>query len=150
MTEVAPGFPKLDKVTRPWTCPQLHDECTRKAPCVSCRNRRNRRKGRDKQRVGVKLIEHAFDLSFGDFRGQRAHEELMRGPIRIEAKSGAQTKPAATRYLKSEQQSEAQRPTGDLRPFAEVLMPPGWGNDGIFSCRLSQLRAVFEALASGE
>lgn len=144
--QVPEGFPKLEKQTRPWVCKRGNEDCTRKKPCVSCRNRRNRNQGRDKQRAGVKAIEQAFDVSFGRFQGQRAHEENMRGPIRIEAKSGAQCGPAATRFLKSEAQSEAARPLGDTRPFAEVLMPYGWGSDGIFSCRLSKLREVFEAL----
>jgi hypothetical protein len=95
-------------------------------------------------------LEQQFDIDFGRFQGQRAHEENMRGPIRIEAKSGAQCGPAATRFVKSEQQSEAARPLGDTRPFAEVLMPVGWGNDGIFSCRLSKLRDVVWALTQQE
>ncbi len=148
MTAVPDGFPKLDKATRPWVCRMGIAACTRTKPCHSCRGRRNRDRGRVKQRVGVKLIEQQFDISFGDFRGQRAHEENMRGSIRLEAKSGAQCGPAATRFKKSEEQSEAARPVGDLRPFAEILMPEGWGNDGIFSCRLSQLGRVVEALVN--
>jgi hypothetical protein len=73
------------------------------------------------------------------------HEEVMGGTIRIEVKSGAQCGPAASRYLAAERQSEAQRPIGDHRPFANVLMPKGW-SDGLVQIRLSKVNEFAAAI----
>ena len=111
--------------------------CTSK--CAKCRGRRNRTKGRRKQAAAVRgLGIPRSNLSPG-------HEEFLGGTVRVEVKSGAQVKPAWTRFRKSEQQSEAARAIGDHRPFAEVLMPDG-ESDGLVQTRLSSLHEFAVAI----
>jgi hypothetical protein len=54
----------------------------------------------------------------------------------VEVKAGAQINPIATRYLLAEQQSEAQRPIGDHRPFMLIAMPDGM-SDGLIVMKIS-------------
>lgn len=110
--------------------------------CVSCRNGRNRRTGQAKQRQARKALR----VPASKHAGRLGNEENWLGELRVEVKSGAQCKPAATRFLKDEGQSDASRPVGDVRPFVNVLMPDGM-SDGIFQCRTSQLERVAVALA---
>lgn len=144
MPEVPPGFPKLDKQTRPWACKADVASCTRTTPCPSCRGRRNRRKGSRKQNEARK----ALGIPNARFASQMGHEERWLGNVRAEVKAGMQVKALATRFLACEAQSEAARPIGDTRPFVAVFMPDGWGSDGLFVCRLSRLTDVMEGLAS--
>jgi hypothetical protein len=69
--------------------------------------------------------------------------------VRVEVKAGAQINPVWTRYRLAEEQSEAQRPFGDTRPFIMVAMPDGM-NDGLVVFRLSRLRETAEALLEGD
>lgn len=144
-----PGFPKLDKVTRPWKYRRDDPTCTRKDPCAADRGARNRRSGMRKQREARKALELVTGAEAARFVGQLGNEEAWHGlPLRLEVKSGLAAKVVATKYLLCEEQSEGNHAIGDPRPFASVHMPPGWGTDGIFSCRLSQLASVVEAIAN--
>jgi hypothetical protein len=148
MPNVAPGFPKLDKQTRPWVCRKGDSICTRTHPCRSCLGARNRRSGREKQRQGRKAVEAVTGLPTGRFSSQTGNEETWRQPVLFEAKSGAQVGPIATRFLAAEAQAHAAKATGDARPFAMLAMPKGWGSDGLMLCRLSELSRVVEALVN--
>lgn len=94
----------------------------------TARGKRNRSKGDSKARKARKA------LGIGGVNSR--HEELWGGDIRVEVKAGAQVKPLATRYFLAEQQSEAARPMGDVRPFALIAMPDGM-SDGLVVMRLS-------------
>lgn len=99
--------------------------------------RRNRRSGLAKQRAARK----ALGVPSPAFHGQLANEENWLAYFaRVEVKSGAQVGPIATRYLKAEAQSEANRSLGDPRPFLMVAMPQGWGSEGLVVMRLSAFR----------
>lgn len=147
--EMTPGLWPRPKPTRPWNCRQDDPTCSKKTMCVSCRNRLNRASGRRKQRSAQKALETVTGVRVARFRGQAANEETWGFGIRVEAKSGAQVGPTATRFLAAEAQSQASKRHGDSRPFAMASMPVGWGSDGIFSCRLSDLSRVVEALVNG-
>ena len=150
MTTVPEGFPKLDKQTRPWTCRRNTPTCTRTKPCPSCRGARNRRAGMRKQREARKQLEQITGTFAARFAGQLGNEEAWSGlPVRVEVKSGAQTKPAATRFLAAEQQSELSRPHGDTRPFVCVLSPPNW-TDPLVIVRMSNLSAVAAAVLEAD
>ncbi len=127
------GDERCDKVGRP-TARIGH---VRNCPCIRCRNKRSTVKGDRKAREARKALNIAGVNS--------RHEEVWGGKLRVESKAGAQVGPIATRYLAAEQQSEAQRPIGDNRPFAMLAMPDGW-SDGLFLCRLSNLHEAACAL----
>lgn len=121
-----PGFPKLDKATRPWQCRNDDPTCTRAAPCRADLGARNRRKGLVKQREARKTLERVTGTQAGRFSSQTANEELWRLSVRVEAKAGAQVKPIVTRYVAARAQSDAGHATGDPRPFVFVAVPDGW------------------------
>lgn len=149
MTSVPEGFPKLDKQTRPWACRYGRDDCTRTAPCRGCLNRRNRAKGMRKQREARKALERVTGAEAARFLGQLGNEEAWVGlPFRAEVKSGQQVGPMATRFLSCEAQARLNKAVGDARPFVMVAMPAGWGADGIFACRLSELGRIVEGLVN--
>lgn len=146
-TPLPAGFPKLDKQTRPWSCRKDDAACTRAKPCNSCRGARSRRSGMRKQREARKALEVVTGAEAARFVGQLGNEEAWHGlPLRVEVKSGMAAQVVGTKYLLCETQSEGNHAVGDARPFAAVHMPPGWGTDGVFSCRLSQLSRVIEDL----
>jgi hypothetical protein len=93
------------------------------------RGKRNRTKGDTKARKARQA------LGIGGVNSR--HEEVWGGAVRVEVKAGAQVNPIATRYMLAEQQSEAQRPIGDNRPFMLVAMPDGMV-DGLIVMRISQ------------
>jgi hypothetical protein len=129
-TEVTP----IPKQTREWHCPKGLVSCTRIQPCVSCRGRRNRRAGKAKQRAARKLL----GVPETRYAGQSADEENWRDErLRWECKAGKQVQSLAARFLDAERQSDANKAVGDMRPFAFVAMPTGWGNEGIVAVRLS-------------
>ena len=145
MVEVPAGFPRLDKEAitgRVWSCPKENPDCTRKVPCRSCLGRRNRRKGRTKQRAAQK----GLGIPMTRVSSANGQEENWRGFVRSEVKSGAQARPLATRFLSAEAQSDAATPIGDARPFVFLAMPDGWGSDGIVAFRLSRVAEVVAAL----
>lgn len=139
---------KEEQVNRGWHCKAERDDCTRREPCNSCRGRRNRRSGMAKQRAARKALEVVTGKETARYSTLTSNEEAWRQPVRVEVKSGAQAGPVGTRFLEAEGQSFASKSQGDPRPFAYVAMPKGWGTDGIFCCRLSELGRVVEALVN--
>jgi hypothetical protein len=109
-------------------------------PCNSCRGRRSRARGQRKQRAARKALGIP-GLSLG-----ADHEELWRGVVRVEVKSGARDAgPIDTRYRAWRKQSDASHAFGDNRPFAGIAMPPGM-SDGYAIVRLSDALAFAYAL----
>jgi hypothetical protein len=111
-----------------------------RAQCKSCMGKHSRRAGADAQRrarkgLGIPDTKHA---------GRQGNEENWLGTVRVEVKSGGIAKPAWTVYLRSEVQSEQNRPVGDNRPFVAVFDA---GSDRLISIRESKLREVVAALA---
>lgn len=129
----------LPKQTRVWNCRKGVETCTYKKPCPSCLGRRNRRSGLKKQREARK----ALGIPPAKVASVLSNEEGWRDPhFRDEVKSGAQTKPAATRFLAAEKQADANKAIGDFRDFRHVLMPPDWGSEGLVQVRLSTWRKI--------
>lgn len=113
------------------------------APCRSCIGRRNKAKGRKKQRrAQVALGMTGLGTTLGP-----NHEENWSGHLRVEVKAGAQVRAANTAFRKMRTQSEASRPFGDVRPFIGVAMPDG-ESDGLVMCRLSDLPSVALAVVA--
>jgi hypothetical protein len=75
------------------------------------------------------------------------HEEHWGGSFRIEAKSGKQIQPIATRFLMAEAQSNAAKSHGDIRPFLMIAMPDGM-TDGIVLMRLEQFADMWSLLVA--
>jgi hypothetical protein len=90
---------------------------------------------RARKGLGIPDTKHA---------GRQGNEENWLGTVRVEVKSGGIAKPAWTVYLRSEVQSEQNRPVGDNRPFVAVFDA---GSDRLISIRESKLREVVAALA---
>lgn len=129
-----------------WKCRREDEACTRIKPCNACRGARSRRSGMRKQREARKALEALTGAEAAKFVGQLGNEELWGLGVRVEAKSGAQVGPIATRFLAAERQSAASKRIGDSRAFAMVAMPQGWGSDGIVLCRLTELGRFVEGL----
>lgn len=103
--------------------------------CAKCRGGRNRRKGLIKQREARKALGVAPSHKFGD-----ANEENWNDPIFAnEVKAGAQIKAAVTAWTRIEHQVLSnQTAVGSIRkPTRAVLMPDGWGKEGLVMVRLS-------------
>ena len=81
----------------------------------SARGKRNRAKGDAKARKSRSLLGLTGALS--------RHEEHWGGPLRMEAKAGAQVGPIWTRYQAARAQSEQSRSIGDTRPFVFAAHP---------------------------
>jgi hypothetical protein len=81
------------------------------------RGKRNRTKGDSQARKSRKLL--------GLVGANSRHEEHLGGPLRMEAKAGAQVGPIWTRFQAARAQSEAARPIGDHRPFVMAAHPDG-------------------------
>lgn len=119
--QTEPGFPRLDKQTRPWQCRKGDESCLRTAPCNACRGARNRRSGMRKQREARKALEALTGAEAARFSGQLGNEESWTGlGIRVEVKSGAVAGPVWTKYAAAEAQSAASKAIGDVRPFVFV------------------------------
>ena len=126
----------LPKVTKLWICKRENEGCTRKVPCNACRGERNRRSGLRKQRAARK----ALGVPDARVASAASNEENWRHLFRWEVKSGQMARSAATRYLEAEKQAEANKAVGDPRPFGAILMPQGWGSEGLVMVRLSVWR----------
>jgi hypothetical protein len=103
--------------------------------CAKCRGKRNRQKGLTKQREARKALGVAPSHKFGD-----ANEENWQDPLFAnEVKSGAQIKAAVTAWTRIEAQVMSnQTAIGSQRkPCRAVLMPDGWGKEGLVMVRLS-------------
>lgn len=96
----------------------------------AARGKRNRAKGDSKARKARKRL--------GIAGANTRHEELWGGAVRVEIKAGAQVEPIATRFRAAEQQSNASKSIGDIRPFVFVAMPDEWGSEGLVIMRLSE------------
>lgn len=148
MPDVADGFPKLEKQTKPWTCRRDDTTCTRTKPCNACRGARNRRSGMRKQREARKALQQLTGAEAARFVGQLGNEESWTGlPLRVEVKSGAQVGPVWTKYAAAEEQSETNHAIGDARPFVLVAMGTRT-TDGLVVFRLSQFARVVEAVVN--
>lgn len=99
------------------------------------RGKRNRRSGLSKQRNARKRLGVAPSHKFGD-----ANEENWQdGVFANEVKSGKQVQTAVTLWNKIDEQVQRnQSHFGSLRkPTRAVLMPDGWGKDGLVIVKLS-------------
>lgn len=129
------GQPKV----KPWSNGQVCVKNCDHSKCPRCRGRNNKRSGGKNQRAAARgLGIQRSSISTG-------HEENAGGAIRFEHKSGAQAKPVWTRFMLSEQQSEAARPIGDPRPFIATFSVLGDSETlGVF--RLSNATEVAHAI----
>jgi hypothetical protein len=98
----------------------------------------NRRGGLKKQRQARKAL--GIPATFGAANEERWDDQLFAN----EVKSGAQIRPAFTAWMRIEAQVIANEPDhGGLRkPTRAVLMPDGFGGDGIVMVRLSTWQDV--------
>jgi len=109
-------------------------------PCKSCIGRRSRGKGKRAERSfrkgrGLKISPAAAAVG----------EEAFGDTIRWEIKAGARmANPVGMRYLKCEEQAEAAKAIGDVRPFAAVFKPDGYG-DELIVVRRSKFTEVAKA-----
>lgn len=99
---------------KPWRDGTL---CCRSCACRRCLGRRNRARG------DSKAARARRKLGLGGARTR--HEELWRGALRTEVKSGAKAKPVQTFYENCRAQSDAAKAVGDLRPFVAIGAPLG-------------------------
>lgn len=124
--------------------------CVRGCTCKRCTGARSRRKGLRKQRVARKALG-IQGQKFGDANEERWADELFRN----EVKAGKQIQPAVTAWVRIEAQVDGNRPDigDDGRPCRAVLMPDGWGDDGLVIVRLSTweelIRPALEAAYEG-
>ena len=116
-------------------------------PCRSCMGRRNRLKGRDKQRRAQRAL-------IGSGSHAHAHEENWSDQLfATEVKAGGQVKTVQTFWLKHEAQIIANRPDfgGQHKASRLVAMPDGT-SDGIVMVKLSAwediIRPALEAYYS--
>lgn len=79
--------------------------------CVSCRNRNNRARGRDRQSQGVRRTK-AF---VGKFLPK--DEEALTLPFRYEHKDGSKARTVVTAYERERVQSDQAKSVGDPRIF---------------------------------
>lgn len=120
----------------------------RSCQCPGAIGARSRRKGKVGERKARRGIERVISGRLVTNLAQAAvGEEAYGGPVRLEIKSGGRfANPVGLRFLKLEDQSAAAKAEGDPRPFMGVVLPDGWGEDGVVLIRLSDLRSVLEAL----
>ncbi len=104
----------------------------------TARGKRNRAKGDAKAR----RARRGLRLGGANTR----HEELWGGPVRTESKAGLKAKTVATAYNASRAQSEAARPTGDVRPFVASFCPDG-SKHTLFVIRDDDLETAVFAMA---
>lgn len=109
--------------------------CVRGCPCRKCLGARNRRKGLSKQRTARKALGVAPSHKFGDANEERWGDNLFAN----EVKAGAQIGPAVTAWRRIEAQVLSnQTAIGSIKkPCRAILMPDGWGNEGLVMVRLS-------------
>lgn len=116
-----------------WSDGKRHTRNCDKKKCNHCRGGANKRKGARKQALAVSM------LGMPRSSLHPGHEEFLGGQIRVEIKNELVLyRPVKRAYRLCEEQSEAQRPHGDVRPFAAVFMPDG-EKDGLLVVRLSNL-----------
>lgn len=118
-------------------------EPLRSCSCYSCRGRRNRSKGKTKQRQARRGLEKTFQTIAGPSAVSTSDEENWRLPVRAEIKSGGMAKTVDTFYRNTKTQADADKAIGDMRPFLAVAMVDG-STDGLAVIRLSDLVQLFE------
>lgn len=111
--------------------------------CYSCRGRRNRNKGKTKQRQARRGLEKTFQQIAGPSMVSTSNEETWRLPVRAEVKAGGMAKTVDTFYRNTKAQADADKAIGDSRPFLAVAMVDG-STDGLAVIRLSDLVQLFE------
>lgn len=101
----------------------------------TARGKRNREKGLAKQRQARKRLGVAPSHKFGDANEERWGDALFAN----EVKAGVQIQPAVNAWLRIERQVISNEPDhgGQHKPTRAVLMPDGWGRDGLVMVRLS-------------
>lgn len=114
-------------------------DCT----CIADRNRRNRQKGKTKQRQARKGLEKAFGVPAGPSVMATANEETWRLPVRVEVKAGGMAKTVDTFYRNTKNQADKDKAIGDTRCFLAVAMVDG-STDGLVVVRMSDLIQLFE------
>jgi hypothetical protein len=77
------------------------------------------------------------------FRSNMGNEENWRGELRFEVKAGKQVETVWKKFLKMEEQSDANQATfgSDSKPFVGVLKPDGT-TDGLVMFRISDIENV--------
>lgn len=115
----------------------------RNCTCYSCRGRRNRSKGKTKQRQARRGLEKTFQTIAGPTSVSTSDEENWRLPVRAEIKAGGMAKTVDTFYRNTRAQSDVQKAIGDVRPFLAVAMVDG-STDGLCVIRMSDLVQLFE------
>ena len=103
--------------------------------CAKCRGKRNRSKGLRKQTEARKALGVAPSHKFGDANEENWKDNLFQN----EVKAGAQIKAAVTAWNRIEAQVQSnQTAIGSLRkPCRAILMPDGWGKEGLVIVKLS-------------
>jgi hypothetical protein len=105
-------------------CPNT-DELKRNCKCSSCRNRRNRGKGR----IGQRVARQALGLRRERWVSREANEETWTAALRVEVKAGGRmANPVGLRYDQMRAQSDLATAIGDPRPFCAVVKPDGWSD----------------------
>jgi hypothetical protein len=104
------------------------------------RGKRNRRSGLSKQRNARKRLGVAPSHKFGDANEENWQDDLFAN----EVKSGKQIQPAVTAWERIEAQVQKNQVAfGSWRkPARAVLMPDGWGKEGLVIMKLSAWEEV--------
>lgn len=103
------------------------------------RGRRSRNKGMRKQNEARKQLR----VPNARFRSNMGNEENWRGELRFEVKAGKQVETVWKKFLKMEEQSDANQATfgSGSKPFVGVLKPDGT-TDGLVMFRISEIENV--------
>jgi hypothetical protein len=128
-------------------CPNT-GEPKRSCTCYSCKGRRNRSKGKTKQRQARRGLEKVFQAQAGPSQISTSHEEHWRLPVRTEVKAGGMAKTVDTFYRNTKAQSDKDKAIGDVRPFMAVAQVDG-STDGLVVIRMSHLVELFDDARKG-
>jgi hypothetical protein len=103
------------------------------------RGKRSRNKGMRKQREARKQLK----IPNSRFRSNMGNEENWRGELRFEVKAGKQIQTIWTKFLKMEDQSNANLADvgKNMKPFVGVIKPDGT-TDGLVMFRISDIENV--------
>jgi len=107
----------------------------RDCACAQCRGKRNRVKGLKKQRDARKRLGVAPSNKFGDSNEENWQDVMFAN----ECKAGKQIQAAVNAWLRIEAQvlSNDTAVGSRHKPCRAILMPDGWGKDGLVMVRLS-------------
>ncbi len=140
-------YPKSEQLARSpgkenRACP-ITGVVVRECICHSCKGRRNRTKGKTKQRQARRGLEKVFATPAGPSMMATANEENWRLPVRVEVKAGGMAKTVDTFYRNTKAQSDRDKAIGDTRPFLAVAQVDG-STDGLCVVRMSDLVQLFD------